>query len=86
MLGCILEVIEFGAVLENSHRNYKATQQGIVKFRRRNPTVTIKILATKLQLNTRVIEKQLANLKKAKTLERKGSARLGEWVILKQDK
>ena len=86
MLGCILEAIESSVVVESPLRSSEATQKDILDFLCSNPTATIKILATKLRLSTRAIEKQLANLKKANQLARKGSARQGEWVILENSK
>jgi Predicted transcriptional regulator containing an HTH domain and an uncharacterized domain shared with the mammalian protein Schlafen len=52
-----------------------------LSFLKTNPKATIKLLASTLNLTTRAIEKQLANLKKENKLQRIGNARKGEWVV-----
>ena len=59
----------------------RPTDEAILEFLKLNPKATIKILASKLNLTTRAIEKQLANLKKENRLQRVGSAKKGEWVV-----
>jgi Fic family protein len=78
MLECICEAISSEISSEISSVN---TDEKILEFLKTNPKATIKIVATTLNLTTRAIEKQLANLKKEGKLQRVGSARKGEWVV-----
>lgn len=86
MLECIYEAIssEISSEIssdESSEINFQSTDEAILEFLKLNPKATIKILASKLNLTTRAIEKQLANLKKENRLQRVGSAKKGEWVV-----
>lgn len=82
MLECIYEVISSEISSEKSSEiNFQSTDEAILEFLKLNPKATIKILASKLNLTTRAIEKQLANLKKENRLQRIGSAKKGEWVV-----
>ncbi|MCK9338043.1 MAG: Fic family protein [Arcobacteraceae bacterium] len=78
MLECIYDAISSEISSEISSVN---TDENILRFLQKNPKATIKILATTLNLTTRAIEKQLANLKKEGKLQRVGNARKGEWVV-----
>lgn len=86
MLECIYEAIssEISSEIssdESSEINFQSTDEAILEFLKLNPKATIKILASKLNLTTRAIEKQLANLKKENRLQRVGSAKKGEWMV-----
>lgn len=82
MLECIYEAISSEISSdESSEINFQSTDEAILEFLKLNPKATIKILASKLNLTTRAIEKQLANLKKENRLQRVGSAKKGEWVV-----
>jgi len=78
MLECICEAISSEISSEISSVN---TDEKILEFLKINPKATIKLLASTLNLTTRAIEKQLANLKKEGKLQRVGNARKGEWVV-----
>jgi len=49
---------------------------------RLNPKLTIKELSEQLNLTTRVIEKQLAKLKKENKIKRVSSARKRHWEVI----
>lgn len=85
MLECIYEVISSEISSEKSSEiSFLNTDEAILAFLKNNPKATIKILASKLNLTTRAIEKQLANLKKENRLQRIGSAKKGEWVVIEK--
>ena len=75
MLGVILKSIKSSV---NSSVN---TGDKILEYLKENPKTTIKELAEILNLTTRAIEKQIANLKSNNKLIRVGSARKGYWEI-----
>lgn len=82
MLECIYEAISSEISSDKSSEiSLISTDEAILEFLKINPKATIKILASKLNLTTRAIEKQLANLKKENRLQRVGSAKKGEWVV-----
>lgn len=82
MLECIYEAISSEMSSEQSSEiSSQSTDEKILDFLKINPKATIKILASKLNLTTRAIEKQLANLKKENRLQRVGNAKKGEWVV-----
>lgn len=82
MLECIYEAISSEINSDKSSEiSSQSTDEAILEFLKLNPKATIKILAFKLNLTTRAIEKQLANLKKENRLQRVGSAKKGEWVV-----
>ena len=81
MLEVILKTIE--SSVKSSGKSSVNTEDKILNYFRENPTATIPELAELLSLTTRAIEKQIANLKKEKRLERVGSARKGSWKILR---
>jgi len=58
------------------------TDDKVLEHIKQNPKITIKELAQLLNLTTRAIEKQMANLKQANRLQRVGSARKGHWEII----
>ena len=80
MLEVILESVK--SSVKGSVQSSVNTDEKILSYLRGNPTTTIKELATALELTTRAIEKQIANLKKENRLQRVGSARKGHWKVL----
>ncbi len=85
MLECIYEAISSEINSDKSSEiNFVSTDEAILDFLKTNPKATIKILASKLNLSTRAIEKQLANLKKDNRLQRVGSPKKGEWVVIEK--
>ena len=81
MLEVILKTIQ--SSVKSSGKSSVNTEDKILDYFRDNPMGTISELAELLGLTTRAIEKQIANLKKEKRLARTGSARKGEWEVLK---
>lgn len=79
MLEVILETVQ--SSVKGSVKSSVNTDDKILAHLRNNPTATIKELALALELTTRAIEKQIANLKKANRLQRIGSARKGYWEV-----
>ena len=79
MLEVILESIK-GSV-KTSVNSSVNTEDKILDYFKRNPKTTIKELAQLLNLTTRAIEKQIANLKNNNRLIRIGSARKGYWEV-----
>jgi predicted HTH transcriptional regulator len=75
MLEVILESIE------SSVKSSVNTEDKILDYLIQNPKTTIKELAKLLNLTTRAIEKQIANLKNENRLIRVGSARKGYWKV-----
>jgi len=73
MLEIILESIE------SSVKSSVNTEDKILEHLTQNPNMTIKELSKTLDLTTRAIEKQIANLKKDNRLKRVGNARKGYW-------
>ncbi|RBQ30379.1 cell filamentation protein Fic [Arcobacter sp. FW59] len=83
MLECIYEAISSEINSDkSSEMDIVSTDEAILEFLKANPKATIKILASKLNLTTRAIEKQLANLKKENKLQRIGSPKKGEWIVI----
>ena len=80
MLGVILKSII--SSVKSSVKSSVNTEDKILDYLNQNPKATIKELANVLDLTTRAIEKQIANLKKANKLSRVGSARKGYWQVL----
>jgi Fic family protein len=80
MLGVILKSIT--SSVKSSVKSSVNTEDKILDYLNQNPKATIKELANLLDLTTRAIEKQIANLKKANKLSRVGSARKGSWQVL----
>ena len=88
-LGASTPFVEFmlEVILESIKSSVKSsvnTEDRILEYLKQNPTSTIKELAELLDLTTRAIEKQIANLKKEDRLQRVGSARKGHWEIMDQ--
>ncbi|MHB2026912.1 MAG: MarR family transcriptional regulator [Elusimicrobiota bacterium] len=54
----------------------------VLNLIRRNKKITIAILARKLGISTRVVQKNLATLKERKLLRRVGSDWGGHWEVL----
>ena len=79
MLEVILQSIE--SSVKSSVKSSVNTEDKILEHLKQNPKTTIKELATLLNLTTRAIEKQLANLKYENTIVRIGSARKGHWEV-----
>ena len=80
MLEVILESIK--SSVKDSVKSSVNTEDKILAYLKENPTSTIKEMAEFLNLTTRAIEKQIANLKKANRLQRIGSARKGHWEVI----
>jgi len=79
MLEVILESIK--SSVKSSVRSSVNTEDKILEYLRQNPKITIKELAKLLNLTTRAIEKQIANLKNNNKILRVGSARKGHWEV-----
>ena len=79
MLEVILQSIK--SSVESSVKSSVNTEDKILEYLKQNPKTTIKELAKLLNLTTRAIEKQIANLKSDNKLIRVGSARKGYWEI-----
>jgi len=79
MLEVILESIK--SSVKTSVNSSVNTEDKILDYFKRNPKTTIKELAQLLNLTTRAIEKQIANLKNNNRLIRIGSARKGYWEV-----
>jgi Fic family protein len=80
MLEVILMTIK--SSVKSSDKSSVNTEDKILHHLKRNPTSTIKELSEILNLTTRAIEKQIANLKMRNRLKRVGSARKGYWEII----
>ena len=80
MLEVILTTIR--SSVKNSVKSSVNTEDKILDYLKENPKTTIKQLAQMLNLTSRAIEKQIANLKKENRLLRVGSARKGHWEVL----
>ena len=81
MLEVILQSIQ--SSVKSSVKSSVNTEDKILEYLKQNPTATMKELSEILNLTTRAIEKQIANLKKAERLDRVGSARKGRWEVIK---
>jgi Fic family protein len=81
MLEVILESIE--SSVNSSVNSSVKTEDKILEYLTQNPKTTIKELSEVLDLTTRAIEKQIANLKKENKLKRIGSARKGYWKVMR---
>ena len=79
MLEVILKSIE--SSVNSSVKSSVNTEDKILEYLKQNPKTTIKELANLLNLTTRAIEKQIANLKNENKLIRVGSARKGYWEV-----
>lgn len=80
MLEVILETIKSsvkGSVISSVN-----TDDKILEYLKQNPKSTIKELSQILNLTSRAVEKQIANLKSKNRLQRVGSARKGYWEIV----
>lgn len=80
MLEVILESIK--SSVKSSVKSSANTEDKILEYLEQNPKATIRKLADILDLTTRAIEKQIANLKKENRLKRVGSARKGHWEVV----
>lgn len=83
MLEVILHSIQ--SSVKDSVKSSVNTDEKIIAILQEHPTLTIVQLAQMLELSTRAIEKQLAKLKDTGKLERIGTARKGEWKVLKKN-
>lgn len=79
MLQVILETIQ--SSVKGSVNSSENTKDKILAHLQQYPTATIKELSELLDITTRGVEKQIANLKKSGRLNRVGSARKGTWVV-----
>ena len=79
MLEVILTTVQ--SSVKGSVKSSENTEDKILNYLEEHPQTTIKELAEYLNLTTRAIEKQIANLKKEKRLVRVGSARKGHWKV-----
>ena len=68
---------------EINRKDLQKSSEIIIDRLKQNPRTTIAILATDLGISTRAIEKQLANLKRAKRIRRIGSNKSGFWEVKK---
>lgn len=66
---------------KSSEKSLEKTEFLILKYLTDNPHLTIKELSEKLNLSTRAVEKQLANLRGTGKIKRVGSRRKGYWEI-----
>ncbi len=49
---------------------------------KQNPTMTIPMIAEKLQVSTRTVERHIKTLQQLKLLERVGSTKVGYWKVV----
>jgi predicted HTH transcriptional regulator len=75
MLEIILQTIK------SSVKSSVDTRAKILYYLQQNPKSTISELAELLNLTTRAVEKQIADLKKQQKLHRVGSSRKGYWEV-----
>ncbi|PIW99597.1 MAG: transcriptional regulator, partial [Ignavibacteria bacterium CG_4_8_14_3_um_filter_37_9] len=64
-----------------SEKSSEKSSEKIVKLIGENPKITIPELSKALGISTRAVEKQIANLRQAKMIDRVGSTR-GYWKII----
>jgi Fic family protein len=79
MLEIILKTIR--SSVKSSVKSSVNTEDKILAILKENPKTTIEEMASILDLTSRAIEKQIANLKKENRLMRVGSARKGYWKV-----
>jgi ATP-dependent DNA helicase RecG len=79
MLEIILKTIR--SSVKSSVKSSVNTEDKILAILKENPKTTIEEMASILDLTSRAIEKQIANLKKENKLMRVGSARKGYWKV-----
>ncbi|MDR1532163.1 MAG: helix-turn-helix domain-containing protein [Clostridiales bacterium] len=60
-----------------------ATQDSIVEIMRQTPTISAKAIGQRLGLTTRGVEKAIKSLKASGIVARVGSAKGGNWVVVK---
>ncbi len=82
MLEVILITIQ--SSVKSSVKSSVNTDDKILDHFTQNPQSTIKELAELLDITTRAVEKQIANLKSENRLKRVGSARKGYWEVLEK--
>ncbi len=70
---------------ENFGENINQTQFKILECIFENPKVSAKKIAEQLNLSTRAIEHNIKSLKEKRVIGRRGSAKGGHWIILKED-
>jgi Fic family protein len=83
MLEIILISLE--SSVKNSDKSSEKTEDKILNYLQANPHGTIKEITMHLGITSRAVEKQLASLKRDHRLQRTGSARKGEWIVLIQE-
>ena len=67
---------------ERSEKSSEKSSEKILILMQNDSTISIKALAETLQMTTRGIEKQIAELKKQGLLMRIGGAKGGHWEVL----
>ncbi len=75
-----------GVVEEGSEKSSEKSSEKILELLLSEPKMTISQLAERLGIGTRAVEKQLANLKERKLLERIGPAKGGYWQVKSEEK
>lgn len=69
--------------LKGGQKSGLITRERIVEIMRGNPHVTTVELAQILNINRSAVLKHIEKLKKDNVIERRGSIRSGEWIVLK---
>lgn len=67
---------------EKYEKSSEKSSEKIIKFIKNNAQITIKELAEQLNISTRAVEKNLANLKTAGLIERIGGDKGGYWKFI----
>jgi Fic family protein len=82
ILKCILDVLE--SSVKNSDKSSVKTETKTLYIIKSNPKITLKEIASILNLSTRAVEKQVSKLKKENKLRRVGSRKDGFWEVVSE--
>lgn len=81
-----IDLSKFGLTSEEIRKKYGRNAEEILIIIIENPESTAQIMADRIKVSNRTIEKNIAKLKKAGIVERVGSTKSGFWKIRKQTK
>jgi predicted HTH transcriptional regulator len=81
--GEIREIVETNETADEHTLLLSDLQKNIILLMLENQKITYADMATKLNTTPRTLSKNIARLRELKFIGRRGSHRLGEWVVLK---
>jgi ATP-dependent DNA helicase RecG len=81
--GCLFTVTVHRKEEERSEKSSEKSSEKILELLKAEPDLAARVVAERLEITQRAVEKQIANLRREGRLRRVGSARGGHWEVPK---